>query len=47
MFLLVAACFGAVYGLRIAAMAVKDAAGSGGVWLSLLPAFVVAATWMR
>lgn len=42
MFLLVAACFGAVYGLRIAAMAVKESAGSGGVWLSLLPAFVVA-----
>jgi len=42
MFLLVCACFGAVYGLRVAAMAVKESAGSGGVWLSLLPALVVA-----
>lgn len=42
MFLLIAACFGAVYGLRVASMAVKESAGSGGVWLSLLPALVVA-----
>ncbi|CAJ1335037.1 unnamed protein product [Effrenium voratum] len=42
MFLLVAFCFGAVYGLRVAANAIKEAAGSGGVWLSLLPALVVA-----
>ncbi|CAE7336575.1 CBP3 [Symbiodinium sp. CCMP2456] len=42
MFLLVAACFGAVYGLRQASEAVKEAGGSAGIWLSLLPALTVA-----